>query len=379
MFFFTCSITLFAQQRIDIIDNGSKSDKGVYYIKEVDGNMRTSALVVIQSTEKLEYATNKFIPHFEAETTHSVDSDGIHEYKLHFYANEVMSKGILTLFAQGFPSENIKLDLKPNTTYSYIIIAPEVIAQEESSDVDIDQLREAAAQAMEQLQFEYAEKLYGKLAEREQTDTAFANLADAQFKQAKLGNKFYLKAIASANKALSINPDNSMATLIAGVSYAKEASIMSFGNEVEYSVKAVEHLFKAIQSNVDDFEYYELAADTYNRLFTALVLKNLRNPNSDKYKYYYSLIDFDRGIVRYKNLNLKDLNFSLYKFANNQMVYYQREIKRNPSPKLYLKLGDACVLMNKFDEAIECFEKSITSYDKTGESRIRRVKNRTTK
>lgn len=210
-----CYITTSAQQKIEIIDDGSKNESGDYTQKEINGEMRSSALVIIQSTVKLNY-TVMGIAIAEEDLKHSINRDGIYVDTIYFYVNDFDSRRRLMIYAEGYPSEEISLNMIPNNSYSYMVIGPNVIDEPvEEEEVDVDKLITQAKLALEQFNYEYAELLYTKILKSKESDDIYANLANSQYQQANINKEsLYDKAIVNADKALALNPNNYLANLI---------------------------------------------------------------------------------------------------------------------------------------------------------------------
>lgn len=207
-----------AQQRVDVIDSGSKSDGSGYTTKEVNGEMRASALVVIQSTAKLNYSVMG-VTITNEEMKRSVDSDGIYTDTLYFYVNDFDSRRKLMLFAQGFPSETIDLNMKPNTTYSYMVIAPNNGADVVEEVVEsYESLMLQGKMAVDNEQFEYAEKIFDRALQIKESDEVFAYIALSQYRQANTLNKkhFYPTTIENSKKAIALNSENYIANVVCG-------------------------------------------------------------------------------------------------------------------------------------------------------------------
>lgn len=151
--------------------------------------------------------------------------------------------------------------------------------------------------------------------------------------------------------------------------------------QINENTKAVELLFRAIEIDPNNFTEYELTGDTYDQLFKKVTLIDIQTNtnNIELSNYYTTLVSEDMLIIRYKNFKLEELNPTLYKYGNNRMICYQRAIKQKATPGLYFKLGNAYVALDKFDEAIECFIKSITDANNKGKYRIDAINKRITK
>ncbi|MFI3262360.1 MAG: hypothetical protein R3Y26_05580 [Rikenellaceae bacterium] len=232
-------VTSFAQQRIDVVDGGFTDGESGYTTVEVNNQIKSSAFVVIQSTEKLSYTISGVVITDE-EMKRSVDGDGIYVDTLCFYVNEVDSKRRLTLFAKGFPSEMIELNMLPKTTYTYMVIVPDSGTEIEEEEAEsYEGIMAQGVVAFNSGKFDYAEKIFERACQIKESDEAFGYLSLSQYRQANILNKkyFYPKAIEASEKALKLNSENYLANVVLGAatycktSYKYKPSILYQGEE----------------------------------------------------------------------------------------------------------------------------------------------------
>ncbi|MFI3282153.1 MAG: hypothetical protein SNG10_01320 [Rikenellaceae bacterium] len=291
LFIIISNVSILAQQRIDIVNGGTSNSKDEYATKIINGEERTSAMVVIQSNTKLKYSImDVVIP--EEDIHHSVDDNYIYVDSINIYVTPFDSKRRISIFAQNHPSEIIDVNMTSSTTYNYMVIAPnndttEIVEEDvESYDRLISQGRAAMNEGM----YEYAESIFERAAMKSQTDEVYALLAFSQLKQASFSKRTpYDNAIYSASKALALNKSNYLANIAMGAAisdrgiYKHKLSTLSsvsmklqkaqkqaaYEEVIQYMKTAIELSEKeSYPSNVWDIDIYFVTGNAYH------VLKN---------------------------------------------------------------------------------------------------------
>lgn len=280
------STSIFAQYRLDIIDGGVIEGGNDYRRKEVNFEERGSAIVVIQSTTALSYelVPKDAIP--DEDISSIVDSDGIYVDSIYFFVNDMDSRVRLTIYAKGYPSELLELNMMESNTYNYMVMEPEGASTEVEESADVEESAESLITvgdlALSSSQYPYAEEVYGRALTYAETPEIYAKLALAHYRQAGVysGRSHYPKAIEFAGKALDLDPDNYIANIVMGLSLRYQASYKyrSITRDSNYKANVelrndmyrdvIKHLTHAIslgeQSPYVDFDLdYELGVSNY--------------------------------------------------------------------------------------------------------------------
>ncbi len=215
--------TTYAQQRLEIVNGGTIDSTTGYLQREVDGELRSCAIINIQSTTELKYEIMGQLVASE-DLLQSIDPQGVHIDNIYVYVNEFDSNRRLTIYAESYPSQIVDLSLEPNVTYSYMVIEPisSVVQTIEEQGESYDTLMAKGKFALKSAQYELAIELFERSLALQPNAEAYAYLSLMQYLKVKdSATAVSRNAVENAEKAYALDPSSYIVNAACGLALSQ--------------------------------------------------------------------------------------------------------------------------------------------------------------